>query len=413
MGNKITKCRVCGNTNLIEVVDLGVQYLTGVFPKGPEVKISKGKLQLLKCHPMGNERVCSLLQLSESFDLNEMYGENYGYRSGLNSSMVQHLKEKVEKILGLQILSDGDIVVDIGANDGTTLGFYSPSLFRIGIDPTGEKFRKYYKEGINLIPSFFSSELLLCHTNGKKAKVVTSFSMFYDLESPVDFCRQIRDVLDLEGVWVFEQSYMPLMLERKSFDTICHEHLEYYGLQQIVWILEAADLKAVDVELNDVNGGSFSVTAAHKNSSSEVSAKVKELLNHEIEIKTASVEIYEKFNDTIQDAKDELKEFLLKCKNDGERVAALGASTKGNVLLQYLNLSSDDIVAIGEVNPDKFGCVTPGSNIPIVDEAEVLEGDNAYYLVLPWHFKDFFINCDRYSGKKLIFPLPRFEIVSL
>ena len=247
MGNKITKCRVCGNANLIEVVDLGVQYLTGVFPKGPEVNVSKGRLQLLKCHPKDNERVCSLLQLSESFDLNEMYGENYGYRSGLNSSMVGHLKEKVEKIVGLQIIADGDIVVDIGANDGTTLGFYSPSFIRIGIDPTGEKFRKYYKEGISLLPYFFSSEMLLGYTKGKKAKVVTSFSMFYDLESPVDFCRQIRDVLDSEGVWVLEQSYMPLMLERKSFDTICHEHLEYYGLQQIVWILEAADLKVVDV----------------------------------------------------------------------------------------------------------------------------------------------------------------------
>ena len=140
---------------------------------------------------------------------------------------------------------------------------------------------------------------------------------------------------------------------------------------------------------------------------------VEELLNHELEIKTASLEIYKKFNNTIQDAKVDLKEFLQKCKNSGEKVAALGASTKGNVLLQYLNLSSDDIVAIGEVNPDKFGCLTPGSKIPIVDEAEVLEGDNAYYLVLPWHFRDFFINCERYSGKKLIFPLPEFEIVSL
>ena len=413
MGNKITKCRVCGNANLIEVVDLGVQYLTGVFPRGSEVKISKGRLQLLKCHPKGNERVCSLLQLSESFDLNEMYGENYGYRSGLNPSMVQHLKNKVEKIASLQILSDGDIVVDIGSNDGTTLGFYSPSFSRIGIDPTGEKFRKYYKEGISLLPSFFSSELLLSHTKEKKAKVITSFSMFYDLESPVDFCRQIKDVLDLDGVWVFEQSYMPMMLERKSFDTICHEHLEYYGLQQILWILDAADLKVIDVELNDVNGGSFSVTASHKNRSVEVSAMVGELLNHELELKTASLVIYQKFNSTIKDAKAELKEFLLKCKNQGEKVAALGASTKGNVLLQYLNLSSDDIVAIGEVNPDKFGCVTPGSNIRIVDEVEVLGDDIAYYLVLPWHFKDFFINCERYSGKKLIFPLPRLEIVSL
>ena len=144
MVNKINKCRVCGNTNLIKVVDLGVQYLTGVFPANSNVNVSKGQLQLLKCHPKGAESVCSLLQLSESFDLNEMYGENYGYRSGLNPSMTKHLQDKVEKILSLKILSDGDVVVDIGANDGTTLGFYPSSFLRIGIDPTGEKFRKYY-----------------------------------------------------------------------------------------------------------------------------------------------------------------------------------------------------------------------------------------------------------------------------
>lgn len=413
MANEINKCRVCGNPNLIEVVDLGEQYLTGVFPRDPTVKVSKGRLRLFKCHPKNKESVCSLLQLSQSYDLGEMYGENYGYRSGLNPSMVSHLKEKVEKILSLNVLADDDMVVDIGANDGTTLGFYPTFLSRVGVDPTGEKFKSYYREGIDLLPDFFSSDLLMNYSGGRKAKVITSFSMFYDLESPVDFCRQIRDVLGVNGVWVFEQSYMPLMLERKSFDTICHEHLEYYGLQQIDWILDRADLKIIDVELNDVNGGSFSVTATHKNSLASPSSRVNELLQYEVNIRTNELDIYKVFNKSIEVAKTNLKNFLDECKLRGEKVAALGASTKGNVLLQYLNLSSKDIVSIGEVNPDKFGCITPGSNIPIVDEAKILDTSISYYLVLPWHFRDYFLNCERYAGKKLIFPLPQFEIISL
>lgn len=407
------KCRVCGNQNLVKVVDLGEQYLTGIFPKSTDDEISKGQLALLKCHPLGQEDVCSLLQLSESFDLDEMYGENYGYRSGLNPSMVRHLQAKVQRILSSNSLVDGDVVVDIGANDGTTLGFYPDFVRRIGIDPTGEKFFKYYREGVELIPSFFSSALVLKHTDNVKAKVITSFSMFYDLESPVEFCNQIQEVLDQDGCWVFEQSYMPLMLEKNSFDTICHEHLEYYGLEQITWILDKANLKVVDVELNDVNGGSFSVTAVHKASSIGASPAVQALLDSEALLQTKTLVPYELFNARILSAKQELNKFLDECRINGKRVAGLGASTKGNVLLQYLKLTVNDIEAIGEVNPDKFGCFTPGTNIPIVDENELIDSDIDYFLVLPWHFRDYFLECGRYVGKKLVFPLPHLEMVSI
>jgi NDP-4-keto-2,6-dideoxyhexose 3-C-methyltransferase len=413
MSKKAMKCRVCGNKNLLTVVDLGEQYLTGVFPHTRDEKISKGQLALVKCHADSSKPVCSLLQLSESFDLDEMYGDNYGYRSGLNASMVKHLKGKVDRILGFGALASGDIVVDIGANDGTTLAFYPPSMRRIGVDPTGEKFRKYYQAGIELIPAFFSSASLLAHTDGCKPKVVTSFSMFYDLESPIDFCKQIANVLDVDGIWVFEQSYMPLMLEKKSFDTICHEHLEYYGLEQVIWILDAAGLKVVDVEVNDVNGGSFSVTAVHKSSSRVATQDVQALLVKEAALKTSTLAPYEEFNASIKEAKLELDRFLQQCKTTGKRIAALGASTKGNVLLQYLNLTANDLIAIGEVNPDKFGRLTPGTNIPIIDESDLLREEIDYFLVLPWHFRNYFLECGRYTGKKLVFPLPRLEIVSL
>ena len=226
MSRAITKCRVCGNTNLKVVLDLGDQYLTGTFPRSNDgIDISKGPLQLVKCH--GATNVCGLLQLAHNFDLGEMYGSNYGYRSGLNYRMVEHLMRKVESIRKLVDLNPEDLVVDIGSNDGTTLGFYPENLTLVGIDPTAAKFREYYKRHIKVVPDFFRARQLTKLHQTKKAKIITSFAMFYDLEAPLDFVQQIQEVLHADGVWVFEQSYLPLMLETNAYDTVCHEHLEY------------------------------------------------------------------------------------------------------------------------------------------------------------------------------------------
>lgn len=414
MIKKISKCRVCGNTELVLVVDLGEQHLTGVFPKVKnEASLTKGPLRLVKCH--GTDGCCGLLQLEHSYDSEEMYGENYGYRSGLNSSMVSHLRNKVRQILDRVSLGAGDLVVDIGSNDGTTLSMYPKDLLLVGIDPTGAKFSEYYPAHINLIPDFFSADLLTNRFPGKKAKVVSSFSMFYDLESPVEFARQVASVLDADdGIWVFEQSYMPLMLERNSYDTICHEHLEYYGLKQIVWIAEKAGLKIIDVELNDVNGGSFSVVAAHKSSKhSDVKGAVAGLLEKEMQAGLATLAPYQAFQLRTQQSRVLLREFVSKVKERGERILGIGASTKGNVLLQYCGFTENEIAAVGDVNPDKFGSFTPGTNLPIQDEKIVLANAPDYLLVLPWHFRDFFIANPLYKGRKLVFPLPALEIVEV
>ena len=189
MYKKIDKCRICGNSNLENVLDLDEQVLTGIFPKEKNAEITKGPLRLVKCTGEGD--ICGLLQLEHSYDLGEMYGENYGYRSGLNTSMVKHLHGKVEKILDQIELCKGDLVVDIGSNDSTTLQAYpSSGLILVGIDPTGVKFHKHYPSHIELIPDFFSSTLLKEKFPGKKVKVITSFSMFYDLEDPWHSCRK-------------------------------------------------------------------------------------------------------------------------------------------------------------------------------------------------------------------------------
>jgi len=413
MLKKIQNCRICGNSELIPVVDLGQQYLTGVFPKrNAENTLTKGPLRLVKCH--GGEEVCGLLQLEHSYDLEEMYGENYGYRSGLNASMVRHLHEKVARIRTTAHLQPGDLVVDIGSNDGTTLRAYPDDLLLVGVDPTGEKFRRYYASHLNLIPDFFSSELLTQAFPGRKARVITSFSMFYDLENPVEFAREVASVLDPEeGIWVFEQSYMPLMLERNAYDTICHEHLEYYGVRQIVWLAEMAGLKIVDVELNDVNGGSFSVVAAHRASKlADSRGIVARMLASEEAAGLSGLAPFRTFFNRAEESRRSLQEFVAKVHQEGKRLCGLGASTKGNVMLQYCGFNASHIEAIGDVNPDKFGALTPGTGIPIEDEAKVLASSPDYLLILPWHFRDFFLRSPALTGRRLVFPLPQLEVVT-
>lgn len=409
MYRKLEKCRICGNTHLERVLDLGEQMLTGVFPRDKTAKVTSGPLRLVKC--VGGAEVCGLLQLEHSYDLGEMYGENYGYRSGLNASMVRHLHAKVARIQGLVSLKPGDLVVDIGSNDSTTLQAYPKELDLVGIDPTGVKFHVYYPGHIKLIPDFFSSRLLKERFPGRKAKVITSFSMFYDLESPMDFMREIHDVLADDGIWVFEQSYMPTMLETNSYDTVCHEHLEFYALRQIQWMAERVGFKILDVEFNDVNGGSFSVTAGKASGIAEVSPAVRQLLDREQVLGLDTLTPYQEFAQRIAETKRALLEFIAKAQSEGKTVAALGASTKGNVLLQYCGLSSAQIACIGEVNAEKFGCYTPGTWIPIVDENRLLENEPDYLIVLPWHFRRFFIAGRKWKKARLVFPLPRLELV--
>jgi hypothetical protein len=412
MITQIKKCRICGNSDLVPVVDLGEQYLTGVFPLQKTETLSKGPLRLVKCH--GGESVCGLLQLEHSYDLKQLYGDNYGYRSGLNASMVRHLQVKVAEILERCDLNKGDLVIDIGSNDGTTLAAYPEYLQLAGIDPTGEKFKSYYEKHIALIPDFFSSDLITSFYPGKKAKVVTSFSMFYDLEDPIDFACQVAGILDpYTGIWMLEQSYMPLMLERTAYDTICHEHLEYYGLKQIVWLMDKAGLEVVDVKLNDVNGGSFSVIVAHKGSRHDDIYNVADgLIASELSKGLSNLEPYKQFACRAEENKQSIQDFVQMAKREGKRVCGLGASTKGNVILQYCGFGLDDIEVIGDVNKDKHGALTPGTWIPIEAEEIVLESRPDYLIVLPWHFRDFFLESPKFKGENLVFLLPYLETVT-
>lgn len=410
MSTELEQCRLCKAREFEEVIDLGSHVLSGVFPRSMSEVVSSGSLRLLRCSSSGG---CGLLQLEQSFSPDEMYGDNYGYRSGLNPSMVRHLQAKVRAVEASVELTDGDLVIDIGSNDGTTLAAYSLGgrLRRVGVDPSGEKFRHFYPEGAELLPEFFSAAAVAEHLRDERARVVTSFSMLYDLEDPLGFAQDVSEVLVDGGVWVFEQSYMPTMLEANSYDTICHEHLEYYGLRQIVWILDRAGMTISDIEFNDINGGSFSV-AAKKGGTAHASI-AQEVLDREKALCLDSSGPYDAFTDRVRTLRTDLCQFLDSAAERGQRVAGLGASTKGNTLLQYCDIGPDRLQCIGEVNRDKFGCVTPGSGIPIVPEEQVLAEGYDFLLVLPWHFRAFFLDNPRFAGQTLLFPLPSLETVRL
>ena len=409
MYSEICKCRICNSKNLNTVLSLGEQYLTGVFPKNTENNITKGPLDLTWCSD------CGLLQMNHSYSLDEMYGDNYGYRSGLNASMVSHLTNKIHTLEKLVNLNENDLVIDIGSNDATSLKAYSGKHKKVGIDPTGLKFKEFYEEGIKLLPDFFDEQIFKKHFPNEKAKIITSIAMFYDLESPLRFVKDIYSCLSDDGIWHFEQSYMPSMLRTNSYDTICHEHLEFYSFKVVKNLLESCDMRVIDVQMNSINGGSFAVTACKSKSHHKSNEPIINwMLSQEEDLGLDSVKPYLEFGERVFKHRKNLISLIDALVKDGKKVFGYGASTKGNVLLQFCGLTSKEIPYIAEVNSEKFGSFTPGTNIPIVSESDAKEMKPDYFLVLPWHFKHSILEREQEfikQGGKFIFPLPEIEIV--
>lgn len=406
---EIDCCRVTREKDLVTILNLGEQSLTGVFPK-PNEDVGIGPLELV-WSPSSY-----LVQLKHTYEPTEMYGDNYGYLSSLNNSMIQHLNQKANYLTELCDLKDGDIVVDIGSNDCTFLKALPIFTNRIGIDPTIKKFVDYYPEEIKYVADFFSKESYYSVEKDKKCKLVTSISCFYDLDDPVSFVKDICEILSDDGLWHFEQAYLPSTLRATSYDTVCHEHIEYYSMLSISKILSFAGMKIVDVSLNAINGGSFAVTAC-KDTNNEIKVNhsvINWLIDEEYKMGLDTLKPYNEFAKRVESHKESLVNLIKSLRFAGKTVYGYGASTKGNVMLQWCGLTSEDIIAIGEVNPDKCGRITPGTHIPIIPESEVKDINPDYMIVLPWHFRNGILQREqeyRNSGGKFIFPLPYIEIV--
>ena len=402
---KIKICRSCKSKRLSKVFSLGKQTLTGIFPPSKNAKITKGNLSLILCNQ------CKLLQLENNFNPDEMYGENYGYMSSLNKSMMTHLKLKALNFQKKYNLKSGQNILDIGSNDGTFLSYFNKNFNLIGCDPTIRKFSKYYRKDIEQIPNFFSGDLF----KDKKFNLITSISMFYDLPDPSKFAKEINSILDKNGVWHIELSYMPMMLKNISYDTICHEHLEYYSLKSLKYLLDKAGLKIISLAFNQINGGSIELDVAKKNSKFK---EIKELINWVLESekrnKYNEISRQRDFFKQCINHKFLLKKLLITLKKQKKNVYGYGASTKGNVILQFSKIDSNLIKYIGEVNKFKFNKYTPGSKIKIISEKQLKKLKPDYLLVLPWHFKDHILKREHQylkNGGKFIFPLPDIEII--
>lgn len=412
---RIERCRVCENTRLETVVDLGTMALTGVFPATDPVGVPRYPLELVRCVRTGAEE-CGLVQLRHTANFDEMYSAGYGYRSGLNRSMIDHLGRRVSRIRERVDLGPDDVVIDIGSNDATLLKWYpADAATVVGIDPLGEKFREFYPPHVRLSTGYFSRELAASLLNGRRAKVITSIAMFYDVPSPLEFMRDVHATLTDDGIWVLEQSYLPAMLATTSYDTICHEHLEYYTLDQIEWMARRCGFVVLEVERNTINGGSFALTLGKQGAPTVADAgELARMRTEEAGLGLHTPEIYADFAKRVDQHRERVREFFDRSKQAGLHTLGYGASTKGNVLLQHCGIGPSDLPCIAEVNDDKFDKFTPGTGIPIVSEARAREQAPDQYFVLPWHFRSMMVEREREfrsAGGHLVFPLPELEVV--
>jgi C-methyltransferase C-terminal domain/Methyltransferase domain/Putative zinc binding domain len=413
-----TTCRICGSPHLAPVLSLGDHHIAGAFadPGGSAPIQRRVPLELVRCDTGRDQEACGLLQTRHTVPGAILY-RSYWYRSGINRTMTENLHGIAQRVQGLAELRPGDLVIDIGCNDGTLLdGYTVDDLQILGFDPSDVS-RFAVEKGYDVVRDFFTGPAVHARYPDRKAKVITSIAMFYDLEDPLEFVEGIASCLAEDGVWVIELSYMPTMLAKNSFDTIVHEHLEYYSLAVLEWVLAEAGLEAIAAELNDINGGSIRLFIGHsgkRQPAPEDFAVLQELRVREFELALDSPEPYARFARESERVRDELRQLLERLRDEDKKVHIYGASTKGNTILQYINASTDLIEAAADRNPDKWGSETIGTGIPILSEEESRAMAPDYYLALPWHFLDEFVEREAEflrRGGEFIVPLPEVHLV--
>ena len=406
---KITSCRNCKSKYFSKLFTLGKMCFTGKFPKNLTTNIPKVVISLIMC------KSCKLVQLDRNFNPKYLYDTNYGYRTGINATMTQHVKGVVKESIKIVKLKKKDSVLDIASNDGTLLNFYKKNIFRVGIDPLIKKYKNQYKN-INFgIQEFFSYKAIQKKKINKKFKIITALSMFYDLPNPNKFLEDVKKVLDKEGIFVLEHADLLSIIKNCQFDTICHEHLEYYSTKVIIELMNKNELRVFNLKANTINGGSMRYYICHKDSKyKNNNKKINKILREEMKSKLDKPNTFSDFFKLINVQKKKLLKLINKIIKKKETIHGYGASTKGNVLLQYFGINSNKITYIADRNPQKVNLYTPGTKIKIVSESFSRMCKPNYYLVLPWHFKKEIILREKKvikDGSKFIFPLPKVKIV--
>jgi len=409
-------CRVCGNADLAEIFSLGNLCMSNFLDESDSGEPASAPLELVLCN--SSDGGCGLLQLRDTASHEMMY-RNYWYRSGMNKTMTDELNGIAQKMETLAKLAAGDYVIDIGANDGTLLrGYKTEKLNLVGYEPA-KNLRQYNAAGTaRIFEDFFNFGIWKKTFGNEKAKVITAIAMFYDLEDPNAFVADVVSSLHDDGIFAIQMSYLPLMLKTNELGNICHEHLEYYSLLSLENLLKRHGVEVFDVELNDINGGSFRTYIRKKNGNvpNPIGAdiRVESLREYEKKLGLEDKKVYEEFVKRAQGIKDEVMGFIKKETAAGKKIYVYGASTKGNTVLQYFGLDNSLIAAAAERNPDKWGKKTVGTNIPIISEEQAREEKPDYFLVLPWHFlREFQKREAKFfeDGGKFIVPFPEFRII--
>jgi C-methyltransferase C-terminal domain/Methyltransferase domain/Putative zinc binding domain len=399
-------------------LSLGHQRIAGAFadPGGEEPVQRSLPLELVRCDMTRDQEACGLIQTRHTVPGSILYS-SYWYRSGVNRTMTENLHGIARGIEAIVALETGDLVVDIGCNDGTLFdGYRAQGLRYLGFDPS-DVARYATEKGYDVVRDFYSLQGLRRRRPDQKAKAITSIAMFYDLEQPRRFVADVAEALAEGGIWVIELHYLPMMLEKNAFDVIVHEHLEYYSLAVIERLMEEEGLEIVSAELNDINGGSIRLFVGHQGAherSTQQSQALQELRVREFEMALDSPEPYEAFRERVERVRQDLVATCRKIREEGETIHVYGASTKGNTILQYAGIDSNLIPAAADRNPDKWGSETIGTRIPIVSEEESRASNPDYYLALPWHFLDEFIEREAgflERGGKFIVPLPEVRVL--
>jgi hypothetical protein len=413
-----TTCRICGSPELAPILSLGDQHIAGAFaePGGGQPVARRIPLDLVRCDMTRNQDGCGLVQLRHTVPGSILY-RSYWYRSGVNQTMTRNLHEIATQAEAMVGLRPGDLVVDIGCNDGTLLdGYKTADLRHLGFDPSDQA-RYAVEKGYDVVRDFFSRDGLRARYADQQARVITSIAMFYDLEQPKLFVSDVAAALAEDGVWVIELHYLAMMLERNEFDVIVHEHLEYYSLAVVERLLGEAGLAVVRAELNEINGGSirlFIRRAGRYAPEGDDARVLSDLRVKEFEMALDAPDPYARFATAAAKVRDELSALCRRLVAEGKTIHVYGASTKGNTILQYAGLGVDLIPYAADRNPDKHGSQTIGTNIPIISEERSRELAPDYYLALPWHFLDEFLEREREfldRGGRFIVPMPEVRVV--
>lgn len=419
MYHAVDKCRVCGSTNLANILSLGELYVSDFLDPKEDERGVKAPLELVLCN--AKDGGCGLLQLRHTVSGEAMY-RNYWYRSGINKTMTDELEGIAKKVASIAGLKSGDHVIDIGSNDGTLLrGYKTEGLTTVGFEPA-KNLEQYGSEGTTKIfVDYFNHRAWSEAFGDKKAKIITAIAMFYDLDDPNTFVSDIVKCLDDEGLLVVQMMYLPSFLERNAFDGICHEHLEYYSLLSLENLLKKHGLEVFDVEMREqINEGSLRIyirKAGHGSSLNVLAGaaeRVEELREKERGLGLNDKKAYNDFVERIENAKNQAVSFIKKEVAGGKKIHGYAASTKGNTTLQYYGLTPGLLEAIADRNPVKWGKVTVGTKIPIISENESRARTPDYYFILAWHFLPEFIKREKEffeRGGKFIVPMPEFRVI--